>query len=230
MPRSIKRPQVGHIVWYFANPAPAAPLAALVCSTVTWSDATETGTFNLFVLSASAVSSAVLGVAFTQAGGVYQQVTAAVIAAGGASYVIGDRITLSNGVVVQVATVSAGAILTVTIVNPGSSVTASPPANPVAQVSTTGAGTGATFTLTWSSGAWCTYPRAFESTSQLQPAMFGEAAPQQPPPSDKGDDEEEFGEDNGDDEEEEPSSRERTVSRTTTRSRTATPSHRGAHR
>jgi hypothetical protein len=228
MPRSNKRPQVGHIVWYYANPAPAAPQAALVCSTVTWSDATETGTFNLFVLSSAAVSSAVLGVAFTQAGGVYQQVTAAVIAAGGASYAVGDRITLSNGVVLQVATVSAGAILTATIVNPGSSQAAAPPANPVAQVSTTGAGTGATFTLTWSSGAWCTYPRAFESTAQLQPAMFGEAAPQQPPPGDKGgDDEEEFGEDdNGDDDDDvQPVSRSRTV----TRSRTTT-SHRSAHR
>jgi hypothetical protein len=229
MPRSVKRPQVGHIVWYYANPAPAAPQAALVCSTVTWSDATETGTFNLFVLSSAAVSSAVLGVAFTNAGGAFQYVTAAVIAAGGASYAIGDRITLANGVVVQVATVSAGAILTVTIVNPGSSVAAAPPANPVAQVSTTGAGTGATFTLTWSSGAWCTYPRAFESTSQLQPAMFGEAAPQQPPPSDKGangedDDEDEY--DNGDDDDDaQPVARSRTVSR----SRTTT-SHRGAHR
>jgi hypothetical protein len=216
MPRSSKRPQVGHIVWYYPNPAPAAPLAALVCSTVTWSDATETGTFNLFVLSSAAVSSAVLGVAFTNAGGVFQYVTAAVIAAGGAGHAVGDRITLSNGVVLQVATVSAGAILTVTIVSPGSSVAASPPANPVAQVSTTGAGTGATFTLTWSSGAWCTYPRAFESTSALQPAMFGEAAPQQAPPDKGGDDDEEFGEDNGDDEEEEPSSRTRTVTRNRT--------------
>jgi len=172
MPRSVKRPQTAMPVWYFANPAPAAPQAAIVCQTVSWSDATETGLFNLFVLSGVGVGSAVLNVAFTQAGGVYQTVTAAAVQAGGANYNVGDQITLSNGVVLQVSTVTTGAITAATVVKGGSSQTASPPANPVAQVSTTGTGTGATFNLTWSSGAWCTYPRINESTSTVQPAAM----------------------------------------------------------
>jgi hypothetical protein len=77
-------------------------------------------------------------------------VTAAAAAAGGSGYVANDTITLGNGVVVTVATLTAGAVATVTITNGGSiSATTTPPANPVAQVSTSGAGTGATFNLTW---------------------------------------------------------------------------------
>lgn len=169
MPRSIKRPQTGSPVWYYANPAPAAPLAAVVTQTVSWSDATETGTFNLFTLSGVAVGSAVLAVPYTQSSAPPQVVTAAAVQAGGSGYAIGDQITLSNGVVLAVATLSTTAVATATVVRGGASYTASPPANPVAQVSTTGAGTGATFNLTWSSGAWCTYPRAFESTAAAAP-------------------------------------------------------------
>lgn len=76
-----------------------------------------------------------------------KSVTAATVAAGGTGYTVGNTITLSSGVILTVATVSAGAVLTTTITNHGSATT--PPTNPVAQVSTSGTGTGATFNLTW---------------------------------------------------------------------------------
>lgn len=96
----------------------------------------------------------------------FYPVTAAAVAVGGAGYAVGDLIVLAAGpntsppigapVVLQVATVSAGVILTVTVVNQilgeatplGGSYFAAQ-TNPVAQGSTTGAGTGATFNLTF---------------------------------------------------------------------------------
>jgi phage tail sheath gpL-like len=78
-----------------------------------------------------------------------QMVSSATIAAGGTGYVVNDRITLANGVVLNVATVTTGAVTTVTVVNPGNYPAGTPPTNPQAQVSTTGVGTGATFTLVW---------------------------------------------------------------------------------
>jgi hypothetical protein len=76
------------------------------------------------------------------------------VGAGGAGYVIGDTMTLSNGVVVKVATVSSGAVAT--FVAQGTSGTAlgsitsgATPANPVAQISSSGSGTGATVNLAW---------------------------------------------------------------------------------
>jgi hypothetical protein len=229
MPRSLKKPQVGTPVWYYANPAPAAPQAAVVTSTVSWSDATETGSFNLFVLSAAAVGSAVLGVAYTGAGGVAQVVTAAAVQAGGSNYAIGDLITLSNGVVLRVLTLSTTAVATASVVNGGSSQTASPPANPIAQVSTTGTGSGATFNLTWSSGAWCTYPRAYESTSTLQPMMADmahtpEVLAATAAPAKNGNSEEYADEEA---EDEEADARDSARQRTVTRARTVTPPHRG---
>jgi hypothetical protein len=76
-------------------------------------------------------------------------VSAAVKVAGGSGYAVNDTITLANGVVLTVATIATGAVATVTISNAGSVNTSSIPANPAAQVSTSGAGTGATFNLTW---------------------------------------------------------------------------------
>ena len=74
------------------------------------------------------------------------------IAAGGTGYVIGDKITLAGGTntqpcILQVATVSSGAVATVTVFQAGSY--SAIPSNPVAQASTTGSGTGATFTMAW---------------------------------------------------------------------------------
>lgn len=79
------------------------------------------------------------------------------VGAGGTGYVVGDTITLSNGVIVKVLTVSSGAILTFAAqgtsgTNVGSLTQGSAPTNPVAQVSTSGTGTGATVNLTWGLG------------------------------------------------------------------------------
>lgn len=96
-------------------------------------------------------------------------VTAAAIAAGGTGYVVGDQITLPAGavtsnpigapVVLQVATLGVGsAIATVTVVNQIQGEAAATPkggsyfaaqTGTIAQDTTTGVGTGATFTLTF---------------------------------------------------------------------------------
>jgi hypothetical protein len=83
----------------------------------------------------------------------FKKVSVAVVAAGGTGYAVGNTISVGNGVVLTVATLTTTAVATVTITNPGSIPAAStPPTNPVAQVSSSGAGTGATFTLTWIAG------------------------------------------------------------------------------
>lgn len=96
----------------------------------------------------------------------FYPVTAAVVAAGGANYAVGDLITLASGpttsppigapAVLQVATLAGSAVVTVNVINQiGGSASPlggsyfSPRTNPVAQGSTTGSGTGATFTLTF---------------------------------------------------------------------------------
>jgi lysophospholipase L1-like esterase len=75
------------------------------------------------------------------------------VASGGSGYVAGDQITLTGGTalsaaILQVSTVSGGAVTAVTVVRNG--VYTATPGNPVAQGSTTGSGTGATFTVSWS--------------------------------------------------------------------------------
>jgi hypothetical protein len=83
----------------------------------------------------------------------YKKVSVAVVASGGTGYAVGNTISLGNGVVLTVATLTTTAVATATITNPGSiPAAATPPTNPVAQVSSSGAGTGATFTLTWVAG------------------------------------------------------------------------------
>lgn len=79
------------------------------------------------------------------------------VGAGGAGYAAGDFVTFTNGVVLQVDTVAAGVVtawLPVTTAgsNSGSVTSGSTPANPVAQLSTTGAGAGATANLVWGVG------------------------------------------------------------------------------
>ncbi|QWA09508.1 SGNH/GDSL hydrolase family protein [Sodalis ligni] len=76
-------------------------------------------------------------------------VSAAAIAAGGSGYAVNDTISLGNGVVLTVTTVSSGVITAVSVTSAGSVSSSSLPTNPVSQSSTPGAGTGATFTLTW---------------------------------------------------------------------------------
>jgi phage tail sheath gpL-like len=101
-------------------------------------------------LPVSHMRSLLVGVMLT-AGVAPNIVSAAVVAAGGSGYAVNDTITLTDGVILTVATVTAGAVATVAIANHGS-VAGTPPANPVAQVSSSGAGFGATFTLTWVAG------------------------------------------------------------------------------
>lgn len=69
--------------------------------------------------------------------------------AAGSGYAVNDTITLTNNVVLKVTGVSSGAITTVSIQNgaPGGGLTGTMAANPVAQSSTSGSGTGATFNL-----------------------------------------------------------------------------------
>jgi hypothetical protein len=73
-------------------------------------------------------------------------VSAAAVSAGGANYVVGNTITLPGGVVLTVATLSGGAVATVTITTPYMHACAQ--SNPVAQQTSNGAGTGASFNLT----------------------------------------------------------------------------------
>ena len=82
-------------------------------------------------------------------------VVSAVVANGGTGHVSGDVITLPNGVKVIVAGVTGGVITTASILEPGEAATA--PGGTAAQVSTTGVGIGATFTLTWSTSTVATY-------------------------------------------------------------------------
>lgn len=81
------------------------------------------------------------------------------VSAGGGGYAVGDQITLAGGTalstaVLQVATLSGSAVATVTVVRNGA-YTATP-SNAVAQASTTGSGTGATFTVSWSTTSMST--------------------------------------------------------------------------
>lgn len=70
------------------------------------------------------------------------------VASGGTGYAAGDLLYLATGITLQVAAASpSGSIGAVALVNPGISLSS---ANPVAVSSTSGAGTGATFTVAWS--------------------------------------------------------------------------------
>jgi hypothetical protein len=85
------------------------------------------------------------------------QVTAAAVAAGGAGYAVGDTVTFTNGVVLVVRTVAAGVVTAwenplAGFGNRGSVTSGATPANPVIQLSTSGAGAGATANLTWGVG------------------------------------------------------------------------------
>lgn len=76
------------------------------------------------------------------------------VGAGGTGYAVGDTVSLTQGVIVVVASVSSGAVtawkpITTPPSNGGSVTGGTVPANPVAQTSTSGVGSGATANLTW---------------------------------------------------------------------------------
>lgn len=82
------------------------------------------------------------------------------VGVGGSGHVAGDFLTLPNGVVVQVATVSSGAVATLhPITDAGNNAGAltgagtAVPTNPVAMISSSGTGINATINLTWGLGA-----------------------------------------------------------------------------
>lgn len=92
-------------------------------------------------------------------------VSAVTIAGGGTGYVALDTITVAGGTfatpaVLTVVTVSAGVITSVAVKTPGVYTLGSTPTNPVSQASTSGSGTGATFTLTFNAGVGCSLPNA----------------------------------------------------------------------
>jgi hypothetical protein len=79
------------------------------------------------------------------------------VSAGGAGYAVGDTVVFTNGVILRVATLTVTAVATwEPITDPfssGGAVTSgATPANPVTQVSTSGAGTGVSANLTWGVG------------------------------------------------------------------------------
>ena len=105
----------------------------------------------IFLLAAGAVGLAAGGYGLI-AGATGAIVTAATPAAAGTNYTVGDTITLPTGAtvlrpaVLTVASLSGSGVASVTVTDPGLYVTA--PSNPVAQGSSSGSGTGATFNLT----------------------------------------------------------------------------------
>ena len=80
-------------------------------------------------------------------------IDSATIGTGGLGYQVGEQLMMPYDAILEVATVAAGgggAILTVTVVAPGFLVgTETKPTVPVAPISSTGTGTGATITLVW---------------------------------------------------------------------------------
>ena len=71
------------------------------------------------------------------------------VSAGGSSYNLGDTINFGYGVVCVVSGISTGAVTALTVQSYGWIVSGSTPSNPVAQVTTSGSGTGCTATFTW---------------------------------------------------------------------------------
>jgi phage tail sheath protein FI len=81
-----------------------------------------------------------------------------VITAAGTGHAIGDKIGLASGIVLSVTGIGAGGSVTaVEVADVGPGITGANPANPMAQTSSSGVGTGATFTVTWTTATAATY-------------------------------------------------------------------------
>lgn len=101
--------------------------------------------------------------------------SAVVFGTGGTGYVTGDTIPVAGGTcsIQPVLTVTApsGAVTALSVATPGSC-TVLPPNNPATQASTSGAGTGATFVLTWAAIA-----QTYTPTSGMKAVRFCELGP-----------------------------------------------------
>ncbi|MDE2106557.1 MAG: hypothetical protein KGL39_55595, partial [Patescibacteria group bacterium] len=128
----------------YSQPPPVASNPFSIGSAVT---ALTVGTAGSYTTAPTITIDAPTGGGITATAVPILNVVSATVVAGGSGYAVGNTISLSNGVELTVATVSTGAVATVTITLPGSATTL--PANPVAQDSSSGAGTGATFNLNW---------------------------------------------------------------------------------
>lgn len=118
------------------------PSMAIASSVAAAAGATYAPGDTITLTGGTATTQAILEILTTKA------ILAPAVAAGGTGYVVGDTITLLNGVVVTVATVSTGVVSTITLTSGGSFTTNNVSAGGLTQVSTSGVGTGATFTMT----------------------------------------------------------------------------------
>lgn len=108
--------------------------------------------YNAFLLLATFTNGSTVGQIRYRGKTSAQETTVAAIASGGSGYAVSDTITLAGGTrsvatVLTVTSVSSGVITGVSITTAG--IYSVIPANPVAQASTSGSGTGATFNITW---------------------------------------------------------------------------------
>lgn len=168
MPRHML-PQVGTVVWFFADPT-RRPQAAIVTKRTTYNQF-NLGTFNgqtgayLGIINVPFLENPALRPAsgqFCTPTGIQddidgatdtttqsQKAASVAVTAGGTGYVVGDNLTLpanTGPVTLRVTTAAGGIISAVNITNPGS---ATKPGPAGAQTATGGTGTGATFTVTW---------------------------------------------------------------------------------
>lgn len=98
------------------------------------------------------------------------------VAAGGTGYVVGEIITLTGGTFsiaaqVEVLTLSGSAVATARIFNQG--IYTVDPTDAVAQGSTSGSGSGATFNLTFAANGWTTQVDTTWSGSERQVVLLG---------------------------------------------------------
>lgn len=110
------------------------------------------GSSGMFLSAVGEVALSAGGIFGLKATSVAFTATAAVPAAGGTGYAVGDTITLTGGtvlrpVVLTVTSLSGSAVASAAVTDAGLYTVA--PTNPVSQGSTSGSGTGATFTLTF---------------------------------------------------------------------------------
>lgn len=71
------------------------------------------------------------------------------ISSGGAGYVVGDTVRFVDGVILQVTAVTAGAVTAWVVINLGAITSGATPTNPLAQITTSGGGTGAAASAVW---------------------------------------------------------------------------------